>query len=552
MEQSELKKLLQKLISTGENEVVEFKQGPDTYSTNEIGKYFSALANEANLRDMEKAWLVFGVEDKIRTVVGTNYRLQTNRLQGLKQQIAASTEPSVTFRNIYELHHSAGRVLLFEIPAAPRGIPIAWKGHYYGRAGESLTSLGIDKLDEIRAQTIAIDWSAQIVDQATIDDLDGTAIQKAQEAFALKYDNRISAHEVNNWPVKTFLEKARLLQRGKITRTAILLLGKPESAYLLSPHPAQMIWKLEGQERAYEHFGPPFLLSTSQLYQKIRNIQLRLLPNDELFPVEVSKYDQKIILEALHNCIAHQNYIRHGRIIVTERPDKLIFENEGEFFEGQPDDYILDNKTPRRYRNPFLAQAMTELNMIDTMGYGIYSMHTRQAKRYLPMPDYDFSEAKAVRMTIYGRVVDPAYSRLLMQKTNLPLADVLSLDRVQKGLLPPDDKIKHLRRAGLIEGRKPNLHVSATVASATNQKADYIRTRSMDDDHYAKLIMDYLKKFGKASRKEIDNLLFNKLSDALDDSQKYRKISNLLTNMRRSGRIYNAGSRKVPEWRLAE
>ena len=93
MEQSELKKLLQKLISTGENEVVEFKQGADTYSTNEIGKYFSALANEANLRDMEKAWLVFGVEDKIRTVVGTNYRLQPNRLQGLKQQIAASTEP---------------------------------------------------------------------------------------------------------------------------------------------------------------------------------------------------------------------------------------------------------------------------------------------------------------------------------------------------------------------------------------------------------------------------------------------------------------------------
>ena len=550
MEQSELKKLLQKLISTGENEVVEFKQGADTYSTNEIGKYFSALANEANLRDMEKAWLVFGVEDKVRTVVGTNYRLQTNRLQGLKQQIAVSTEPSVTFRNIYELHHSKGRVLLFEIPAAPRGIPIAWKGHYYGRAGESLTSLGIDKLDEIRTQTIAIDWSAQIVAQATIDDLDGTAIQKAQEAFALKYANRISAREVNNWPVKTFLEKARLLQRGKITRTAILLLGKPESAYLLSPHPAQMIWKLEGQERAYEHFGPPFLLSTSQLYQKIRNIQLRLLPNDELFPVEVSKYDQKIILEALHNCIAHQNYTRHGRIIVTERPDKLIFENEGEFFEGQPDDYILDNKTPRRYRNPFLAQAMTELNMIDTMGYGIYSMHTRQAKRYLPMPDYDFSQAKAVRMTIYGRVVDPAYSRLLMQKTNLPLADVLSLDRVQKGLLLPDDKIKHLRRARLIEGRKPNLHVSATVASATDQKADYIRTRSMDDDHYAKLIMDYLKKFGKASRKEIDNLLFNKLSDALDDSQKYRKISNLLTNMRRSGRIYNAGSRKVPEWRL--
>src|SRR5690606_34006542 len=109
---------------------------------------------------------------------------------------------------------------------------------------------------------------------------------------------------------------------------------------------------LEGQERAYEHFKPPFLLSTTQLYQRIRNIQLRILPQDELIPIEVSKYNQKIVLEALHNCIAHQDYARNGRVIVTEQPDRLIFENEGGFFEGQPDEYILGDKTPRRYRNP--------------------------------------------------------------------------------------------------------------------------------------------------------------------------------------------------------
>ena len=106
----------------------------------------------------------------------------------------------------------------------------------------------------------------------------------------------------------------------------------PESAYLLSPHPAQMTWKLEGPERAYEHFAPPFLLNTSALYQKIRNIQLRILPQNTLFTIEVSKYDQKVVLEALHNCIAHQDYTRNGRILVTEQQDKLIFENEGSFF----------------------------------------------------------------------------------------------------------------------------------------------------------------------------------------------------------------------------
>ena len=357
---------------------------------------------------------------------------------------------------------------------------------------------------------------------------------------------------MENWSNEAFLNRAKITQDSNITRAALLLLGKPESTYLLSPHPAQMTWKLEGVERAYEHFGLPFLLSTSWLYKKIRNIQLRLLPNDELLPHEVSKYDQKIILEALHNCIAHQDYTRNSRIIVTEQQDKLVFENEGSFFEGKPEDYILCEKTPRRYRNPFLVQAMAELNMIDTMGYGIFDMHKRQAERYLPMPDYNLSESNVVRMTIYGNVISPAYSRLLMQETTLPLEDILALDRVQKGLPLSDGKTKQLRRAHLIEGRKPNLHVSATVAEATSSKADYIRTRSLDDQHYKKLITEYLAKFDRASRKDIDEFLQDKLSDALNDYQKKRKIGNLLTNLRRSEVIYNASSNKAPEWRLAE
>lgn len=552
MNQSELKELLNKLVTVWENEVIEFKQAGKDYHTDKIGEYFSALANEANLRGFERAWLVFGVNNKTRTIVGSDYRPEPERLQSLKMQLAENSEPSVTFRNIQELFSPQGRVVLFEIPAAPRGIPIAWKGHYYARAGESLTSLGLDKLDEIRQQTIAIDWSAQIVPDSAHSHLDETAVQKARESFARKYANRFPADEVSHWSLTTFLDRARLTREGKITRTTLLLLGKPESAHLISPHPAQMTWKLEGPERAYEHFGPPFLLNTSVLYQKIRNIQLRMLPDGELFAVEVSKYDQKIVMEALHNCIAHQDYSRNGRIVVTEWPDKLIFENEGSFFEGQPSDYISGDKTPRRYRNPFLAQAMAELNMIDTMGYGIHTMHVGQARRYLPMPDYDLSDFNVVCMTIHGSIVDPAYSRLLMQATDLSLEDILALDRVQKKLPLSDEIIRHLKRAGLIEGRKPNLHVSAKVAKATSSKAEYIKTRAQDDAFYSKMITDYLTTFGKASRQEIDKLLWGKLSDALDDEQKTNKIANLLTNLRRGGHIRNTGSRKIPIWKRAE
>jgi len=551
MDQAALENLLNTLIATWENETIEFKEVGDNYSVSEIGKYFSALANEANLRNKESAWLVFGVNDKSRSITYTDFRIEPERLQETKKQIVDGTQPKISFRNIHVLSTLKGkRVVLFEIPPAPRGMPVAWHGHHYGRSGESLLALSLDKVDEIRQQTLSTDWSAQIISGSTLEDLDKEAVRTAQMLLSQKYTPRIPEDEIKNWPLETFLDRTKLTRDGKVTRTTLLLLGKTEVSSLLSPHPAQLTWKLEGEEKAYEHFSIPFMLTTTQLYHRIRNIQIRLLPAGELFQHEISKYDQSIVLEALHNCIAHQDYTRNGRIIVTEKPDKLVFENEGDFYEGQIDDYVLGEKTPRRYRNPFLVQAMTELGMIDTMGYGIHRMHKGQAKRYLPLPDYDLAEENAVRMTIYGGVVDLAYTQMLMRRTDLELADILALDRIQKKRSVPNNSISRLRHLKLIEGRKPNWHVSAVVADATNSRADYIRTRALDDTHYKKLIVDYLERFKKATRAEIDAFLKVKLSDALNDNQKATKIGNLLSKMRQVGIIENKGSRKLPIWIL--
>jgi ATP-dependent DNA helicase RecG len=551
MDPATLRQKLTALIATWENEVVEFKEASNDYDTDKIGRYFSALANEANLRDTDAGWLVFGVNNKTREVVGTNYRPERERLDSLKHQIAQGADPSTTFRQIHEVDVDGKRVVMLEIPPAPRGIPIAWQGQTYARAGESVTALGFVKQDEIRNQTLQGDWSAQVVDGAKLDDLDPQAVERARRDFALKHQNRIDAEEVRGWSVATLLDRAKVTQRGQVTRTALLLLGRAKSAYLLSPHPAQITWKLVGQETAYEHFGPPFLLSTSQLYQRIRNIQLRLLPDDELLPHEVSKYDQKVVLEALHNCIAHQDYRQNQRIIVTERPDRLVFENAGHFYEGAPEDYVRGDKTPRGYRNPYLVQAMVELNMIDQMGYGIQRMYEMQRRRYLPMPDYEVA-GDAVVMTLYGGVVDPAYTRVLMEHGGLKLADVLALDRVQKRLEVPDEAVRVLKRKGLIEGRKPRYRVSSSVAAASGKKAAYIKTRAFDDQHYADMLVQYLREFGTASRKDVDDLLWDKLSDALDEAQKTNKIGNLLSALRRKGVIFNAGSKPAPAWKLSE
>ena len=550
--QAELENILTQLIDNWEDEIVEFKQAGVDYSSHEIGKYFSALANEANLRGYEKSWLVFGVNNKTRAIVGSNYRSDPERLQSTKMQIAENTEPKTTFRNIFELMTERGRIIMFEIPAAAKGIPISWKGHYYARAGESLTALSIDKQDQIRNQTVDEDWSVELVNEATVEDLDPEALAVAKKAFLTKYGNRIEEATMEGWSINTFLEKLQLVRNGKITKAAILLLGKPESASLLTPHPAQLTWKLVGQERAYEHFGTPFLLNTTKLYQKIRNIQIRILPDDTLFPVEVSKYDQKVILEALHNCIAHQDYRGNARVVVTESLDKLLFENVGTFFDGQPDEYFYGNRTPSKYRNTLLAHAMVELNMIDTMGFGIYDMHRKQADRYFPLPDYDLTENQRVRLTIYGKIIDPEYSKLLIKSSDLAMGDIILLDRVQKGIKLDKEQSNNLRKKKLIEGRKPNIHISAKIAHITSSKVEYIKTKAQDDIFYSKLILDYLHQWQKASREDIDNLLIEKLTPAMTFEQKNKKIENLLTKLRRRGQIVNAGSKKYSEWILAD
>lgn len=276
MNKAELKALLETLIERWEHEIVEFKHASRDYSTDRIGKYFSALANEANLRNADKAWLVFGVANDTRRVLGSDFRRSANAQNELKMQVSENTEPSITFHNIYELDHQKGRVVFLEIPPAPVGMPIAWKGHYYARAGESLTSLGMDKLDRIRQQVIDEDWSAKIVSEASFDHLDEEAVSKARESFSTKYANRFSSEDISGWPLGTFLERARLVRDGQLTRSTLLLLGKPESAHLLLPYPAELTWSLKGEERAYEHFGPPFMLNTTKLYNKIGNLLTNL------------------------------------------------------------------------------------------------------------------------------------------------------------------------------------------------------------------------------------------------------------------------------------
>jgi ATP-dependent DNA helicase RecG len=242
----------------------------------------------------------------------------------------------------------------------------------------------------------------------------------------------------------------------------------------------------------------------------------------------------------------------NSRIIVTEKIDRLIFTNAGGFFEGDPDEYAIGQKTPERYRNQWLTQAMTNLGMIDRLGYGIHSMAVSQRKRFFPLPDYTLSEPQKVVLQIYGQAIDENYSKILIERSDLDLSKVLLLDRIQKNLPIAEGSAQMLKKERLIEGRKPNYFVGVKVAHATGQKAAYSKNKAFDKSYYLDLILKAIADHGSLNRKDIDELLWNKLSDLLTDKQKKIKINHLITELRKNGKIINKGNATNPEWRLLE
>ena len=518
-----------------ENEVVEFKKAENNFDFDDLGKYFSALSNEANLRDKGFAWLVFGVHDKTREILGTTYKNGMKSLQKLKYDLAQHTTDRNTFRDIFELEIEGKRVLMFQIPAAPRGIPMAWQGHFYARRGESLVALDMSKYEEIRRQTSDFDWSRLIVEGATIADLDEKAIKEAREGYKEHYPNQ--KKEVDTWSDEVFLNKAKLTIDGRITNTAILLLGKPESLHYIN-HIGEIVWRLAGKDNVGQVFTIPFLLTTTEVMHKIRNYPFKIFPNNSFLPGEGMKYDNEVILEALHNCIAHQNYAENARIIVIERENELEFRNSGGFYDGTYEDYITGERIPKKYRNPFLAQAMANIKMIDTEGFGIHKMFVSQKDRFLPMPDYDKSDSDTVVLTLPGTVIDENYSLLLLENSDIDLTTTVLLDKVQKGKPITDDAIKLLRKKGLIEGRKPHLYVSRQVAKVTNKQIEYTLKKGFNDAECQEWILKALKDHKVLSRKQINELLWNKLSMDFTEEQKMAKIKNLLYKMHKNDEIW--------------
>ena len=536
--EEELISILEELINNYETECVEFKKAETNFDIDKLGKYFSAMGNEATLRNRQYSWIVFGIDDKTHEFTNTRY-CSSNNFNRVKIQIAEKTTDNISFIEIYPLIVNNKRVIMFQVPAAV-GVPISWKGFAYGRVGESLKPLSQNKIEQIR-NTAIYDWSRQIISSASIDNLDPNAILLAREQFKKKHEGKEIAKEIDELSDEEFLNKAKLTLNGKITNTAMLLLGKNDFDYLIEGNAPRMTWKLSGEDNIidYEHLGIPFLVNIENLYSKIRNLRYRYIVDDNsLFPIEIYQYDSFTIHELINNCIVHQNYSLSRMINVIEFKDKLMFINEGNFIPENINKVLENGFSSPFYRNPFLVQAMVNLNMIDTAGSGIKRIYKIQRDKYFPMPDYDFSEENRVKVTLYGTIIDEKYSKLLFEQKKLSLNDIVLLDRVQKKLSITKEQFEHLKEANLVEGRYPNIYISSSIAEITDNKEDYILNAGLNRKFYKELIIEYFKVYKKATKKEIKKLLRDKFPNSLDDKTKDSRVRSLLDTLKRENFIF--------------
>ena len=138
--EEELTNLLKSLLKLNtENEWIEFKVNNDNPSM--IGEYISALANSAALCNKEHAYLIYGVDDKSKEVLGTDFDFNNSKKgnEPLYNWLYRKLKPQLDFTP-YEIHYNTKRVLIIEIDKA-KLYPIEFNNIAYIRIGQQKRKL---------------------------------------------------------------------------------------------------------------------------------------------------------------------------------------------------------------------------------------------------------------------------------------------------------------------------------------------------------------------------------------------------------------------------
>jgi ATP-dependent DNA helicase RecG len=550
---------LRKLIDTGETLAVEFK-GEERAPLNDRD-LVGTLVCLANRSGYDTGWLLVGVEDDGR-VTGARPRhgssTDPDRLAAL---IAARTRPSLSVR-VYPVTLDGVPVLAIEIP--PQRVPVATsEGVFLRRAlgGDGRPAcLPMDAaaMQSLQADRGLLDPSAQVVAAADWHDLDPLEFERFRRSVRERRGR--SDESLLDLPD---LELAKALgvvdangQVRGVRLAALLLFGKEHALRRFVPAHEVAFQVLRGLElETNDFFRWPLLRVMEEIEARIRarNREQELMVG--LLRVGVPNYSERALREALANALIHRDYQRLAAVHFQWHSDHIEISNPGGFPEGVRLDNLL--VTTPRPRNPLLADAFKRAGIVERTARGIDTIFYEQLRNGRPAPSYARSDAMTVVVVIPGGEANLDFVRLLVTEAQsgrvLGLDELLILNALwQERSLTTDEATRltqkpeadaratlhRLVEAGLVEERGlkkgRTWHLSAAAYRALGDRAAYVRKRGFEPLQQEQMVLQYVEKHGRITRREVAELC------RIGPYQATRLLNKLV----RDGRLLRHGTRK--------
>lgn len=531
----------QAILDAPEGRNVEFKRAENRFNFEELVNYCVALANERG------GTIVLGVSDeRPRVVIGTKAFSEPGRTEaGLFDRLQHRIP-------VEEIHHDGKRVLLVQVPSRLPGTAWQHRGAYLMRAGDALVPMSDDRLRRIHLET-GPDFTAEICEAATLEDLDPAAIEQLRRLWQRKSPDQ----DISSRSDDRLLADAELVVAGQVTYAALILLGTRQALGRFLGQ-AEVIFEYRSSEAPgpaaeRREFRSGFLPFLDEIWQAIN------LRNDMqhfqqgLFVWDVPTFNERAIREAVLNAVSHRDYRLGGSVFVRQYPRRIEIVSPGGLPAGINQENILWEQNPRNRR---IAEVLARCGLVERAGQGfdlIYRECIRQSK---PLPDFSRTSENSVWVTLHGEIQDPEFLRFLEEigkerQATFTTEDYLVIDLVHREQAVPEyltPRLQVLRDEGIIErvgrGRGVRYLLSRRFYRFLGKGGTYTRRKGLDRETNKELLLKHLQ--GSPGGRPLAEL-----HQVLPQLSR-RQVQDLLQELRSEDRVNLSGQRRWARWSATE
>ena len=369
---------------------VELKE--NNTNPDEIGEYLSALSNSAALEGKANAYLIWGIRDDTREVVGTTFKPSLAKKGGeeLESWLLRLLSPHLHF-HFYELTYDGKPVVLLEIPRAS-GRPVQFQGMEFIRVGSYRKKL--KDHPEIERELWRSFDATPFEDLVAAERIDASRVLTLLD-YPSYFDLLTQPLPSNRNAILARLADDRMIVQNPaggwdITNLGAILFAKDIRAFERLKRKAVRVIVYEGTGRLKTVREQDGTKGYAAGFAGLIGYLNALLPRNEVIKqalrTDVPMYPEPAVRELVANTLIHQDFAVTGAGPMIE-----IFDDRMEITNpGRPlvnTDRFLD--TPPRSRNESLASFMRRVGICEERGSGVDKVVSQTEVFQLPAPIFE-------------------------------------------------------------------------------------------------------------------------------------------------------------------